>query len=156
MSQILNFGLPAPIDVQVVGFNRKADQEYAAAIMSRLKNIPGIADLRIQQAFNQPELYVNVDRTRARELGLTQRDVANNLLVSLSGSVQTAPNFWVNPSNNVSYPLVVQVPQYRLDTLNDLQNIPISIELGIDCTIAGRELRTSAGDKVKPWYRITM
>ncbi|MGB8410764.1 MAG: efflux RND transporter permease subunit, partial [Gallionella sp.] len=126
VSQILNFGMPAPIDVQVVGFNRKADQEYAAAIMSRLKNIPGLADLRIQQAFNQPELYVDVDRTRARELGLTQRDVANNLLVSLSGSLQTAPNFWVNPSNNVSYPLVVQVPQYRLDTLNDLQNIPIA------------------------------
>ncbi|MGC2456923.1 MAG: efflux RND transporter permease subunit [Gallionellaceae bacterium] len=126
VSQILNFGMPAPIDVQVVGFNRKADQEYAAAIMSRIKKIPGLVDVRIQQAFNQPELYVNVDRTRARELGLTQRDVANNLLVSLSGSLQTAPNFWVNPSNNVSYPLVVQVPQYRLDTLNDLQNIPIA------------------------------
>jgi CzcA family heavy metal efflux pump len=126
VSQILNFGMPAPIDVQVVGFNRKADQEYAAAILSRIKKIPGLADVRIQQAFNQPELYVDVNRTRARELGLTQRDVATNLLVSLSGSLQTAPNFWVNPANNVSYPLVVQVPQYRLDTINDLQNIPVA------------------------------
>jgi len=126
VSQILNFGMPAPIDVQVVGFNRRANQEYAAAILSRIKKIPGLADLRIQQAFNQPELHVDVNRTRARELGLTQRDVATNLLVSLSGSLQTAPNFWVNPDNNVSYPLVVQVPQHRLNSFNDLQNIPVA------------------------------
>jgi len=126
VSQILNFGMPAPIDVQVVGFNRKANQEYAAAILSKIKKVPGLVDVRIQQAFNQPELHVNVNRTRARELGLTQRDVATNLLVSLSGSLQTAPNFWVNPSNNVSYPLVVQVPQSRLDSFNDLQNIPVA------------------------------
>ena len=126
VSQILNFGMPAPINVQVVGFNRKANQEYAAAIMSRMKKIPGLVDLRIQQAFNQPELYVDVNRTRARELGLTQHDVAINMLVSLSGSFQTAPNFWVNPDNKVSYPVVVQVPQHRLDTLSDLQNIPVT------------------------------
>ncbi|MDD5180503.1 MAG: efflux RND transporter permease subunit [Gallionellaceae bacterium] len=126
VSQILNFGMPAPIDVQVVGFNRKANQEYAAAIMNRIRKVHGLADLRIQQAFNQPEFHVDVNRARARELGLTQRDVATNLLVSLSGSLQTAPNFWVNPGNNVSYPLVVQVPQHRIDTLNDLQNIPVS------------------------------
>ncbi len=126
VSQILNFGMPAPINVQVIGFNRKANQEYAAAIMSRMKKIPGLADLRIQQAFNQPELYVDVNRTRARELGLTQHDVAINMLVSLSGSFQTAPNFWVNPDNKVSYPVVVQVPQPRLDTLSDLQNIPVT------------------------------
>jgi CzcA family heavy metal efflux pump len=126
VSQILNFGMPAPIDIQVVGFNRKANQQYAAAILSRIKKVPGLADVRIQQAFNQPELHVNVNRTRARELGVTQRDVATNMLVSLSGSLQTAPGFWVNPSNNVSYPLVVQVPQYRLDSMNDLQNIPVA------------------------------
>jgi CzcA family heavy metal efflux pump len=125
VSQILNFGMPAPIDIQVVGFNRKANQEYATLVMSRIKKIPGLADLRIQQAFNQPELHVDVDRTRARELGLTQHDIATNLLVSLSGSLQTAPNFWVNPKNNVSYPLVVQVPQHQIDTLNELQNIPV-------------------------------
>ena len=125
VSQILNFGMPAPIDVQVVGFNRKANQEYAATILSKIKKIPGLADVRIQQSFNQPELHVDVNRTRARELGLTQRDVATNLLVSLSGSLQTAPSFWVNPRNNVSYPLVVQVPQSSLKSLNDLQNIPV-------------------------------
>ncbi|VVC82612.1 efflux RND transporter permease subunit [Sideroxydans sp. CL21] len=126
VSQILNFGMPAPINVQVIGFNRKANEEYAASIMNRMKRIPGLADLRIQQAFNQPELYVDVNRTRAREMGLTQHEVATNMLVSLSGSFQTAPNFWVNPDNKVSYPVVVQVPQPRLDTLSDLQNIPVS------------------------------
>ena len=125
VSQILNFGLPAPIDIQVVGFKRKENQEYAAQVMAKIKKIPGLVDLRIQQAFNQPELHVDVDRTRARELGLTQRDIATNLLISLSGSLQTAPNFWVNPGNNVSYPLVVQIPQPSVDTLNDLRNIPV-------------------------------
>ena len=126
VSQILNFGMPAPIDVQVVGFKRAADREYANEVMARVKKIPGLADLRIQQAFNQPELHVDVDRTRAREIGMSQRDVATNLLVSLSGSAQTAPNFWVNPANNVSYPLVVQTPQPRLESINDLQNIPVT------------------------------
>ena len=126
VSQILNFGMPAPINVQVVGFNRAANREYAATILSRISRVPGLVDVRIQQAFNQPELDVVVNRTRARELGLTQSDVATNLLVALSGSLQTAPNFWVNPDNKVSYPVVVQVPQFRLDTLNDLQNIPVS------------------------------
>jgi CzcA family heavy metal efflux pump len=145
VSQILNFGMPAPIDVQVVGFNRKANQEYAASIMARLKQISGLADLRIQQAFNQPELHVDVDRTRTRELGLAQRDVANNLLVSLSGSLQTAPNFWVNPDNNVSYPLVVQVPQHRIDTLNDLQNIPVSAGGGGSAQLLGGLASISRG-----------
>ena len=142
VSQILNFGMPAPIDVQVVGFNRKANQQYAAAILSRIKKVPGLADVRIQQAFNQPELHVDVNRTRAMEMGMTQRDVATNLLVSLSGSLQTAPGFWVNPSNNVSYPLVVQVPQYRLDTLNDLQNLPVA--MGQDSTSSAQLLGSVA------------
>ena len=142
VSQILNFGMPAPIDVQVVGFNRKANQQYAAAILSRIKKVPGLADVRIQQAFNQPELHVDVNRTRAMEMGMTQRDVATNLLVSLSGSLQTAPGFWVNPSNNVSYPLVVQVPQYRLDTLNDLQNLPVA--MGQDTTSSAQLLGSVA------------
>ncbi len=126
VSQILNFGMPAPIDVQVVGFNRAANQEYATKLISRMRAISGLSDLRIQQAFNQPEIHVDVNRTRARELGLSERDVATNLLVSLSGSLQTAATFWVNPDNHVSYPLVVQTPQRQMDTLNDLQNIPIA------------------------------
>ena len=126
VSQILNFGLPAPIDVQVVGFKRDENREYAALLMNRIKRVAGIADLRIQQAFNQPELRVDVDRTRAGEVGLTQRDVATSMLVSLSGSAQTAPTFWVNPKNHVSYPIVVQTPQYRLDTLSALENVPVT------------------------------
>jgi CzcA family heavy metal efflux pump len=126
VSQILNFGMPAPIDVQVIGFKRKEDQVYASEIMERFKKIPGLVDLRVQQQFNYPEFHVDVDRARARELGLSQRDVASNLLVALSGSYQTAANFWVNPGNGVSYPLVVQIPQYRIDTLNDLQNVTVT------------------------------
>ncbi|HEX6833096.1 MAG TPA: efflux RND transporter permease subunit [Rudaea sp.] len=126
VSQILNFGLPAPIDIQVIGFKRDENRAYAQKLLARIKRIPGIADLRIQQAFNQPELRVDVDRKRALEMGLSERDVATNLLVSLSGSAQTAPTFWINPRNHVSYPIVVQTPQYRLDSLSNLQNIPVT------------------------------
>ena len=126
VSQILNFGLPAPIDVQVVGFKRDENQRYAQLLLSKLRYVPGIADLRMQQTFDQPVLNVNVDRIRATEVGLSQRDIANSMLVSLSGSGQVSPNFWVNPDNKVSYPLVAQTPQYRIDTLSDLANIPVS------------------------------
>ncbi len=126
VSQILNFGMPAPIDIQVIGFKRDENREYASKLISRLKRIPGIGDLRIQQASDQPELRVNVDRARAQEMGLSERDIATNMLVSLSGSAQTAPTFWVNPKNHVSYPIVVQTPQYRLDTLSNLENIPVT------------------------------
>ncbi|HEV2703181.1 MAG TPA: efflux RND transporter permease subunit [Steroidobacteraceae bacterium] len=126
VSQILNFGLPAPIDVQVVGFKRDENARYAQALLGRLRHVSGIADLRMQQTFDQPVLNVKVDRIRSTQVGLTQRDVANSLLVSLSGSAQVSPNFWVNPDNKVSYPLVAQTPQYRIDTLSDLDNIPVS------------------------------
>jgi multidrug efflux pump subunit AcrB len=126
VGQILNFGLPAPIDIQVIGFNRVDNRAYASRLMSRIKHVAGIADLRIQQTFNQPELRVDVDRTRAQQMGLTERDVATSMLVSLSGSAQTAPTFWVNPKNHVSYPIVVQTPQYDLDSLSNLENIPVT------------------------------
>ena len=126
VSQILNFGLPAPIDVQVVGFKRDENARYAQVLLSKLRYVAGIADLRMQQTFDQPVLNVKVDRIRANEVGLTQRDIANSMLVSLSGSAQVSPNFWVNPDNKVSYPLVAQVPQYRMNTLTDLANIPVS------------------------------
>src|SRR5665213_3374408 len=122
----ISYSNSAPIGVQVVGFKRDANQQYAQALLSRLRYVPGIADLRMQQTFDQPVLNVKVDRIRATEVGLTQRDIANSLLVSLSGSGQVSPNFWVNPDNKVSYPLVAQTPQYRLDTLSDLANIPVS------------------------------
>ena len=116
VSQILNFGLPAPIDVQVIGNNQKANYAYATDLLKRIRTVPGIADLRIQQVFNYPQINVDVDRTLAGEVGLTQRDVANSLLVTLSGSGQVHPNFWLNTENGVSYPIVAQMPQYRIDT----------------------------------------
>jgi multidrug efflux pump subunit AcrB len=126
VSQILNFGLPAPIDVQVVGNNQKANYAYATDLLKRIRTVPGIADLRIQQVFNYPQINVDIDRTLAREVGLTQRDVANSLLVTLSGSGQVKPNYWLNTKNGVSYPIVAQMPQYRIDSMSDLQNVPVT------------------------------
>jgi CzcA family heavy metal efflux pump len=126
VSQILNFGLPAPIDVQVIGNNQKANYAYATDLLKRIRTVPGIADLRIQQVFNYPQINVEVDRTLASEVGLTQRDTANSLLVTLSGSGQVQPNFWLNTQNGVSYPIVAQMPQYRIDTVSDLVNLPVT------------------------------
>ncbi len=126
VSQILNFGLPAPIDVQVIGNNQKANYAYATDLLKRIRTVSGIADLRIQQVFNYPQINVDVDRTLAGAVGLTQRDVANSLLVTLSGSGQVHPNFWLNTQNGVSYPIVAQMPQYRVDTISDLINVPIT------------------------------
>jgi multidrug efflux pump subunit AcrB len=126
VSQILNFGLPAPIDVQVTGNNQAANYAYATDLLKRIRKVPGIADLRIQQVFNYPQMNVDVDRTLADEVGLTQRDIANSLLVTLSGSGQVRPNFWLNPKNGVSYPIVAQMPQYRIDTMSDLVNVPVT------------------------------
>ena len=126
VSQILNFGLPAPIDVRVVGNNQNANYAYATDLLKRIRTVPGIADLRIQQVFNYPQINVDVDRTLADEVGLTQRDVANSLLVTLSGSGQVKPNYWLNTKNGVSYPIVAQMPQYRVDSMSDLINIPIT------------------------------
>ena len=126
VSQILNFGLPAPMDVQVIGNDQAANYAYATDLLKRIRTVPGIADLRIQQVFNYPQLNVDVDRTLAGEVGLTQRDVANSLLVTLSGSAQVHPNFWLNPQNGVSYPIVAQMPQYRIDTMSDLANVPVT------------------------------
>jgi multidrug efflux pump subunit AcrB len=126
VSQILNFGLPAPIDVQVIGNDQKANYAYATDLLKHIRTVPGIADLRIQQVFNYPQINVEVDRTLAGEVGLTQRDAAASLLVTLSGSGQVKPNFWLNPKNGVSYPIVAQMPQYRIDSMSDLANVPIT------------------------------
>jgi multidrug efflux pump subunit AcrB len=126
VTQILNFGLPSPIDVQVVGRNLEENRRFASMLAVKLAQVPGMVDLRVHQAFNQPLLHLDVDRTRAAETGLTQRDVANNLLVSLSGSAQTAPTFWLNPATGVSYTIATQTPQYRVDSLEDLGNIPLT------------------------------
>jgi multidrug efflux pump subunit AcrB len=126
VTQILNFGLPAPIDIQVVGRNIAANRQFAGRLVTRLAQVPGIADLRVHQEFNQPRLHLDVDRTRAAQIGLTQRDVANNLLISLSGSSQTTPTWWLNPTTGVSYAIATQTPQYRVASLQDLGNIPVT------------------------------
>jgi multidrug efflux pump subunit AcrB len=125
-TQILNFGLPAPIDIQIVGQNQAGDHEFAEKLMQEIKYVPGTADLHIQQPFNEPRLFIDVDRSRAQDIGLTQRDVAGSLLVALSGSFQTSPTFWLNPKNGVSYNIATQAPQYSLDSLGDLESVPIT------------------------------
>jgi multidrug efflux pump subunit AcrB len=124
VSQILNFGIPAPIDIQVSGRDPK-NYQVAQEIEQRVAAIPGAVDVHLHQVVNGPELRVNVDRTRAEEIGLTQRDVASTMLISLSSSGQSAPNFWLNYQNGVSYQVAVQTPQYKMDTLQDLQNTPV-------------------------------
>jgi multidrug efflux pump subunit AcrB len=126
VSQILNFGLPAPIDVQVVGNDLEGNHRYADALLSKLRYVTGTADLRIQQPFDEPYLRLRVERTKAEQLGFSAHDIAQNLLVSLSGSFQTSPTFWVDPKNRVSYQIATQTPQYRTDTLQDVENIPVT------------------------------
>jgi multidrug efflux pump subunit AcrB len=126
VAQILNFGLPAPIDVQVVGNDLEGNRAYADALLARMRYVSGATDLRIQQPFDQPYLRLRVERTKAEQLGFTAHDVAQNLLVSLSGSFQTSPSFWLDPKNHVSYQIATETPQYRTDTLQDVENIPIT------------------------------
>jgi multidrug efflux pump subunit AcrB len=126
VSQILNFGSPAPIDVQVCGPDLAANFKYAAELLRRIRLVPGVADARIQQSPSNPGFNVNVDRSQAQYLGLTERDVTNSLLVMLAGSSQVAPTFWLDPKNGVQYPIVMQTPQYKVATLSELHNLPIT------------------------------
>ena len=128
VSQILNFGLPAPVDVQIFGGNFAANHAYASRLLSKISRVPGVADARIQQAFNNPTLGVEVDRMRAAQVGLKEGDIARSLQESLSGSFKVAPTFWINPKNGVAYPIVAQTPQYWLDSLSSLENIPASAQ----------------------------
>ncbi len=127
VGQILNFGLPAPIDVQVIGPLTNAAKNYTLAkqIEERLSRIRGAVDVHLHQVIDVPEMRFTVDRTRADQLGMTQRDVADSMLVSLSSSTQTAPNYWINPQNGIDYPIAVQTPQYRVDTTGALLNTPV-------------------------------
>ena len=126
VSQTLNFGLPSPIDVQIVGLNVAANHLYADDLLQRLRKIPGAVDLRIQQAADYPRLNVDVDRTKAQLLGLTQQNVAANMLISLAGSVQTQPSFWIDPVSGTQYSVVSQTPQYNLETQNQLAMTPLT------------------------------
>ena len=126
-TQVLNFGLPASIDVQVAGpqFNAEKNYRLASAMLEDIGKLPGVTDRRLQQVTNAPDLRVNVDRALADQIGVTQKNVANDLLISLSSTNQISPNFWLSPQNGVSYPINVQTPQYRIGSLNDLTNTPI-------------------------------
>jgi len=126
VSQILNFGSPAPIDLQIRGANFAANYVYANNLLRKLRHIPGVADARIQQSPNNPGFNVDVDRTRAQYVGLTARDVTNSLVVNLAGSSQVVPTFYLNPDNGVSYSVVMQTPQYQIDSLSKLETLPIS------------------------------
>ncbi len=141
VSQILNFGLPAPIDIQIMGHDVEGNHQFANDLMKQLSSINGIADLRVQQPFNQPKLHINVDRTKTMQAGFTQKDVASNLLVSLSGSFQTSPSFWLDPKSGVSYTVATVAPQYEFQSLQDLENIPVT---------GG----TSSGGTRAPWQQL--
>jgi len=126
VSQILNFGAPAPIDIQVRGANLSANYDYANRLLRRVRLIPGVADARIQQSQSDPGFRINVDRARAQFVGLTEQNVTNSLLVLLAGNSQVQPTYWLNPANGVQYPIVMQAPQYEINSLSDLRNVPIS------------------------------
>ncbi len=126
ISQILNFGAPAPIDIQIRGNNLSANFEYANVLLKEIRRIPGVADARIQQSAKSPVFEVNLNRTQAQEMGITARDVTNNMVVNLAGSSQVSPTFWLNPANGISYPVVMQTPQYELDSLQALANVPVT------------------------------
>jgi CzcA family heavy metal efflux pump len=130
VTQILNFGIPSPIDVQVVGTDLQTNYGIAQQIAARMRHIPGTADVHVQQLMSLPTLHMDIQRTRVTQVGLTARDVAQSALVSLSGSFQTAPNFWLNPKNEVTYQMAVQAPQYRMTDLQDLLNIPVISQQG--------------------------
>ncbi|MGH8455911.1 MAG: efflux RND transporter permease subunit, partial [Stenotrophobium sp.] len=153
VSQILNFGLPSPIDVQISGYGQAANRKFAESLMPRLRHVPGVVDLHMQQTFNYPQIDVNVDRSRAAQLGLTQLAVASNMLIALSGSLQTAPSFWTNPKTGVQYNVTVQAPQYSLSSLQDLKNTPVTSGSGTPQVLANlASFSRSAGPEVITHY----
>jgi multidrug efflux pump subunit AcrB len=126
VSQILNFGVPAPVDIQLIGPNVQANYRLAQQISNQVQHVPGTVDVHVQQLFSYPTLFLNIDRTRAQSVGLSQQDVANSILLTLSSSFQINPSFWVNPANGNEYNVAVQVPQYKIDSMQSLENIPVS------------------------------
>lgn len=136
-SQVLNFGLPSSIDIQVVGEDLDADHRYATTLLRQVQRVAGIADARIQQEFNYPQLNVKVDRVLAQQVGLREQDVANSLLATLAGSFQVMPNFWLDVKTGVTYPLEAMMPQFRINTISDLNNVPITSADGRSQQILG-------------------
>ena len=125
VSQILNFGLPAPIDIQLIGNSVDQDLSLADGIVQKISRIPGAVDAHVQQVYDEPNFNIQMDRSQAQQLGITAKDISNSVLVALSGSFQTSPTFWVDPANNITYNIAVQAPQYNVSSLQDLQNVPI-------------------------------
>ncbi len=156
VSQILNFGSPAPIDLQIRGKDVAANFAYANTILGKIKRIPGIADARIQQSPNAPAFNIDVDRTRAQYVGLTARDVTNSLVVNLAGSSQVAPTYFLNPDNGVSYSIVMQTPQYKIDSLGALEALPISATGATQSPMLGgiADVTRSAANAVVSQYDI--
>ena len=144
-NQILNFGLPAPIDLQVVGYNATENYKVAERLRDRITRIPGAADVHIHQVFEQPQLNLNVDRVKAGQMGLTQRDVTSSMLISLSGNNQVAPSFWLNPANGVNYSVGVQTSQYRIDSLDELLRTPVTAATNTVTETTPGSLAGSAG-----------
>jgi CzcA family heavy metal efflux pump len=126
VSQILNFGLPAPIDIQLAGADMQQNYFIAQRIANRLRMVPGTADVHVQQVMSLPTIHMQIDRSKVTQVGMNARDVAQSVLVSLSGSFQTTPNFWLNPKNGVTYQVAVQAPQYRITSMQDLMNVPVN------------------------------
>ncbi|MBN9603151.1 MAG: efflux RND transporter permease subunit [Afipia felis] len=156
VSQILNFGSPAPIDLQIRGANVEANFKYANDLLRRIRRIPGVADARIQQSPNAPTFQVDVDRTRAQYVGVTERDVTNSLVVNLAGSSQVAPTYYLNPQNGVSYSVVMQTPQYQIDSLNKLETLPINAVGAATLPILGgiADIKRTASSAVVTQYDI--
>ncbi|MGD0836326.1 MAG: efflux RND transporter permease subunit [Polyangia bacterium] len=150
VTQVLNFGLPAPIDIQIAGPDLHGNRAFAEQLLNQIKRVAGTTDLRIQQPFDNPELTVDVDRTKAQQLGLQQRDVASSLLIATSGSFQTSPSYWLNPQNGVSYVITVESPQYTLETLQDLQNIPLTAGGAVTASNAAASNASTSGGGVVP------
>jgi multidrug efflux pump subunit AcrB len=126
VNQTINFGLPAPFDIQVVGRERDKNRAIAQKLAEKIRQVPGAVDIRVQQPADQPELHFMVDRTKASQIGLSERDVANSVLISLSGSSQVQPNFWLNPKNGIQYSVSIRVPEYQMNSIEALNTMPIS------------------------------
>jgi multidrug efflux pump subunit AcrB len=154
ITQIINFGLPAPIDLQVVGNDLQANRAFADSLLRQVARVPGVADARIQEAFNEPTLRVNVDRSLASLVGITEQDAATSMLDTLAGSIQTAPTFWLNPKNGVSYPIVIQTPQYDVDTMNQLQNTPLGTGGATQLLGGLAKVSTEASNAVVAHYNV--
>ena len=149
VTQILNFGIPAPVDIQITGSDLDGNRRLADQMLDQLRHVPGIADARVQQAFDYPTLDVAVDRTKAAQGGLTERDVANSVLNVLSGSGQVTPMFFLNWQNGVNYNLTAETPQYDMQSLQDLRNIPINATAGKGDQILGNLATVARGSEMQ-------